>query len=82
MLMLRADSGTAVESAGASCQNVKATVVQKPFEFGYRSIKLLYELSTKGASALPANPIIDTGVEVVNKDNVAAFKAKLADLKK
>ena len=61
---------------------VKATVVQKPFEFGYRSIKLLYELSTKGASALPANPIIDTGVEVVNKDNVAAFKAKLADLKK
>jgi ribose transport system substrate-binding protein len=61
---------------------VKATVVQKPFEFGYRSIKLLHELATKGAAALPANPIIDTGVEVVNKDNVAAFKAKLADLKK
>ena len=61
---------------------VKATVVQKPFEFGYRSAKLLYELATKGAAALPANPIIDTGVEVVTKDNVAAFKAKLADLKK
>ncbi len=61
---------------------VKATVVQKPFEFGYRSIKLLHELATKGTAALPANPIIDTGVEVVNKDNVAAFKAKLADLKK
>ncbi|HEX3133343.1 MAG TPA: substrate-binding domain-containing protein, partial [Planctomycetota bacterium] len=61
---------------------VKATVVQKPFEFGYRSVKLLYELSTKGASALPKDPIIDTGVEVVTKDNVAAFKAKLADLKK
>jgi len=61
---------------------VKATVVQKPFEFGYRSAKLLYELSTKGASALPASPIIDTGVEVVTKDNVTAFKAKLAELKK
>jgi len=61
---------------------VKATVVQKPFEFGYRSVKLLYELSTKGASALPKDPIIDTGVEVVTKDNVAAFKAKLAELKK
>ncbi len=61
---------------------VKATVVQKPFEFGYRSAKLLYELATKGATALPASPIIDTGVEVVNKDNVADFKARLADLKK
>lgn len=61
---------------------VKATVVQKPFEFGYRSVKLLYELSTKGAAALPKDPIIDTGVEVVTKDNVAAFKAKLAELKK
>jgi ribose transport system substrate-binding protein len=61
---------------------VKATVVQKPFEFGYRSVKLLYELSTKGASALPKDPIIDTGVEVVTKDNVAAFKTKLAELKK
>ena len=32
---------------------VKATVVQKPFEFGYRSVKLLHELATKGAAALP-----------------------------
>ena len=61
---------------------VKATVVQKPFEFGYRSAKLLYELATRGAAALPASPIIDTGVEVVTKDNVAAFKANLAELKK
>jgi ribose transport system substrate-binding protein len=61
---------------------VKATVVQKPFEFGYRSVKLLHELSTKGAAALPKDPIIDTGVEVVTKDNVAAFKTKLAELKK
>jgi ribose transport system substrate-binding protein len=61
---------------------VKATVVQKPFEFGYRSGKLLYELATKGEAALPADPIIDTGVEVVTKDNVADFKARLAELKK
>jgi ribose transport system substrate-binding protein len=61
---------------------VKATVVQKPFEFGYRSVKLLHALATTGATALPKDPIIDTGVDVVTKDNVAAFKAKLADLKK
>lgn len=61
---------------------VKATVVQKPFEFGYRSGVLLHALATKGASALPASPIIDTGVEVVTKDNIAGFKARLAELKK
>lgn len=61
---------------------VKATVVQKPFEFGYRSVKLLHELSTKGVAALPKDPIIDTGVEVVTRDNVAAFKTRLAELKK
>jgi ribose transport system substrate-binding protein len=61
---------------------VAFTVVQKPFEFGYRSAKLLHELCTKGAAALPTDPIVDTGVEVVDKGNVEAFKAKLAELKK
>ena len=51
-------------------------------KFGYRSAMLLHALATKGASALPANPIIDTGVEVVTKDNVVAFKTKLGELKK
>lgn len=61
---------------------VAFTVVQKPFEFGYLSGKLLHELCTKGAAALPKDPIIDTGVEIVTKDTVEAFKAKLAELKK
>ena len=61
---------------------VAFTVVQKPFEFGYRSSKLLYALATQGAAALPADPIIDTGVEVVAKDTVAEFQKRLADLKK
>ena len=67
---------------GISDGVVSFTVVQKPFEFGYRSAMLLHELCTKGAAALPKDPIIDTGVEVVTKDNVEAFKAKLAELKK
>jgi ribose transport system substrate-binding protein len=67
---------------GISDGVVAFTVVQKPFEFGYRSAKLLYELCTNGAAALPKDPIVDTGVEVVTKDNVEAFKAKLAELKK
>lgn len=61
---------------------VKAAVVQKPFEFGYRSVKLLHGLAVKGAAALPREPIIDTGVEVVTSDNVAAFSARQSDLRK
>jgi ribose transport system substrate-binding protein len=60
---------------------VSCTVVQKPFEFGYRSAVLLYQLCTKGAAALPKDPIIDTGVEVVTKDTVADFIKRLAALK-
>lgn len=61
---------------------IVCTVVQKPFEFGYRSAKLLHELATKGESALPASDVIDTGVDVINSENVADFKEKLAELKK
>jgi ribose transport system substrate-binding protein len=61
---------------------VAFTVVQKPFEFGYRSVKLLNELCTKGDAALPKDPIIDTGVEVISKANVDEFKKRLAELKK
>ncbi len=60
---------------------VSCTVVQKPFEFGYRSAVLLHELCTKGAAALPKDPVIDTGVEVITKDNVADFTKRLAALK-
>ncbi len=61
---------------------VDCTVVQKPFEFGYRSAVLLHALATKGEAALPKSEIDDTGVDVISKVNVAAFKQKLAELKK
>lgn len=64
---------------------IQATVVQKPFMFGYLSAKWMHDLATKGEAAkaaLPPNGIIDTGVEVINKSNVESFKAKLAEMKK
>jgi ribose transport system substrate-binding protein len=61
---------------------IKCTVVQKPFEFGYRSSKMLYELAKTGESALPKDPIVDTGVTVVDSSNVKDFRAKLAELTK
>jgi len=58
------------------------TVVQKPFEFGYRSAKLLNELCIKGKSAIPANPLIDTGVDVIDAKNVKEYKAKQAEMRR
>jgi ribose transport system substrate-binding protein len=60
----------------------ECTVVQKPFEFGYQSVKLLRELALKGQAALPADPQIDTGVALIDKGNVAAFAEELKELRK
>ena len=64
---------------------IQVTVVQKPFQFGYLSSKWMHELATKGEAAMAAIPkdkMVDTGVDVIHKDNVAEFKAKLVELKK
>jgi ribose transport system substrate-binding protein len=69
---------------GIADGTIAATVVQKPFEFGYQSAKWMHDLATKGdegIKAIPKSQVIDTGVEIITKDNVAAFKAKLAELK-
>jgi ribose transport system substrate-binding protein len=70
---------------GISNDVILVTVVQKPFQFGYLSSKWMHELATKGEAAkaaIPANKVIDTGVEVINKTNVSKFKEQLAEMKK
>ena len=51
-----------------------------------RDVQRLHRfLATKNAEtkkALPANGIVDTGVTVIDKSNVEAFKAELAEMKK
>lgn len=64
---------------------ISATVVQKPYQFGYLSSKWMHELATKPEATLavlPATKSIDTGVDVIDKTNVADFKQKLAEMKK
>ena len=65
---------------------IQVTVVQKPFQFGYLSSKWMHELATDPdkaqGRACPPDKIIDTGVDVINKDNVADFAKKLAEMKK
>lgn len=64
---------------------IQATAVQKPFMFGYLAAKWMNELATDKAAAtkkLPENQVVDTGVDIIDKDNVAKFKADLAEMVK
>jgi ribose transport system substrate-binding protein len=64
---------------------IEATVVQKPFQFGYLSAKWMHELAKDkeaAKKAMPAGGVVDTGVTVIDKSNVEAFKAELTEMKK
>ncbi len=64
---------------------IDATVVQKPFQFGYLSAKWLHQLATnreEAQKALPSSGVIDTGVTVIDKSNVESFRVELRALKK
>lgn len=56
-----------------------ATVVQDPYNYGYKSIELLSKLSRGDRSALPGNTdrFIDIPARVIGKNEVAEFSANL-----
>ena len=54
-----------------------ATIVQRPFEFGYQSIKALKEL--RDGKTVP--PFVDTGIMAVDKTNLDQFWNELRELK-
>jgi ribose transport system substrate-binding protein len=64
---------------------IDATVVQKPFQFGYLSAKWLHGLATNKEETkkkIPTGGVIDTGVTVIDKTNVDSFKTELAEMRK
>ena len=70
------------DEQGDTLKGVKAgvifsTVVKKPFEFGYQSVKVLAALARGDKSVIPANKIVDTGVRVIDKSNIDSFTAEL-----
>jgi ribose transport system substrate-binding protein len=71
--------------SGIKSGTIAATVVQHPFEMGYQSAKWLHLLATdfdKARAGIPANRIENTGVEVIDKANIADFESRLAEWKK
>lgn len=57
---------------------VYATVVQKPFEFGYQSMRVLKDIK-EGKSV---SELVDTGIVTVKKANLEQFWKELRELKK
>ncbi len=62
------------------------TVVQKPYDFGFRSVEFLYKAKTEGVEKarqelkIPANGLVDTGVELVSPKTIADFKKRMEAL--
>ena len=69
-----------VTLAGIKEGAIFSTVVQKPYEFGYQSVRILAAMARGEKVDIPPNKIIDTGVDVVNRSNVDRFWAKLKKL--
>lgn len=57
---------------------ISATIVQKPFQFGYQSMKALKDI--RDGKTPPAT--IDTGITTVTKENLTQFWNELRELKK
>jgi ribose transport system substrate-binding protein len=58
------------------------TIVQQPFEFGYRAVKLMTALARGESPSIPADGIVFVPHETIRRDNVAAFRDKLEQLRK
>jgi len=57
---------------------IYATIVQRPFQFGYQSMKALKDV--RDGKTIPT--FIDTTIQKIDKNNLATFWAELRELKK
>jgi ribose transport system substrate-binding protein len=61
---------------------IDATVAQREFDMGYKSVQLIYLISTQGQAAAfekmsVVNGIIDTGVDVITQVNLKEYQVQL-----
>ncbi|MBC7251233.1 MAG: sugar-binding protein [Anaerolineae bacterium] len=61
---------------------INATVAQREFDMGYKSVQLIYLIATKGQEAAMeemgvVNGVIDTGVDVITAANLKEYEAAL-----
>jgi ribose transport system substrate-binding protein len=61
--------------------SIYATVVQQPFEFGYRSMELMSKILNGDKSGVPASKQIFVPTKAIKKDNVEQFTKDLNALR-
>jgi len=67
--------------AGVKEGSIYGTIVQQPFEFGYRSMQLMAKFLDGDKSQIPANKQILVPTIVVKKDNIEEFTKKVNELR-
>ncbi|MCP4643563.1 MAG: substrate-binding domain-containing protein [bacterium] len=65
---------------GVKDGHIFGTIVQQPFEFGYRSVQVLVELAKGDRSSVPEDDQIFVPVKAITKDNVDEFWSELKRL--
>lgn len=58
------------------------TVVQDPYQYGFKSVELMYKLSKGDSSGIPESGMIEIPARTIRKDNVAKFHSDLLGLLK
>ena len=59
---------------------IDATIGQRPYMMGYESVRILKEIIENGKDAVLSqypDAFVDTGVDVVTKDNIEEYKAEM-----
>jgi ribose transport system substrate-binding protein len=67
--------------AGVKSGAIHATVVQQPYEFGYRAIRMMESVLNGDKSAIPASKQAFVPTLVIRKDDVDQFTGKLNQLR-
>lgn len=66
---------------GVTSGAIMGTVVQQPYEFGYRSMTLLAKALDGDRSGIPASHQVFIPTQVIRQNNVDEFRTKLAKLR-
>jgi ribose transport system substrate-binding protein len=69
----------AVTLEGVKDGTVVGTVVQNPYQYGFKSIEMLNELHKGNKSAIPESKFVDIPARVIDSSNVDAFSQEIKD---
>jgi len=59
--------------------NLVATIVQNPYQYGYKSIEMLDELHKGNKSVIPESKFVDIPARVIDQSNVDPFWAEIKE---